>query len=233
MEAAEHKAEKPKKNHGEHVQLNKGDVEAALATRVSSKIEQTYITPTETHNPIEMSGTIAHWEWRRKADALRCDAIRERRAEHRRAAHSDWNCENVRVICPFVGGAFGCKGAVWLHVFLAAMGSESRRRSGEGSRPAPEHVYRHRTSHADAPDDFARRDARRKIAGDAARERHARLRRSANFTESCGARSTGVMYDEPGDPGRGNGLSGERRHADIHARARRMSRHVCARMRDG
>ena len=30
------------------------------------KIEQTYITPTETHNPIEMSGTIAAWECDKK-----------------------------------------------------------------------------------------------------------------------------------------------------------------------
>ena len=32
--------------------------------------------------------------------------------------------ENVRIICPFVGGAFGCKGAVWMHVLLAAMGAK-------------------------------------------------------------------------------------------------------------
>ncbi|MBR7552108.1 molybdopterin-dependent oxidoreductase, partial [Mycobacterium tuberculosis] len=26
-----------------------------------------------------------------------------------------------RVVCPFVGGGFGCKGSVWSHVVLAAM----------------------------------------------------------------------------------------------------------------
>ncbi len=31
---------------------------------------------------------------------------------------------NVRVICPFVGGGFGCKGSVWSHVVLAAMASK-------------------------------------------------------------------------------------------------------------
>ena len=34
------------------------------------------------------------------------------------------NEENVRVICPFVGGGFGCKGSVWSHVVLAAMAAK-------------------------------------------------------------------------------------------------------------
>jgi xanthine dehydrogenase YagR molybdenum-binding subunit len=29
--------------------------------------------------------------------------------------------EQVRVICPFVGGGFGCKGVTWPHVALTAM----------------------------------------------------------------------------------------------------------------
>jgi xanthine dehydrogenase YagR molybdenum-binding subunit len=32
--------------------------------------------------------------------------------------------ENVRVICPFVGGGFGCKGSAWSHVVLAAMAAK-------------------------------------------------------------------------------------------------------------
>src|SRR4051812_4530805 len=62
MEAAAKKAEQPKKNNEEKVQIKKGDVDAALEDSGLVKIEQTYLTPTETHNPIEMSGTIAHWE---------------------------------------------------------------------------------------------------------------------------------------------------------------------------
>src|SRR5438045_3529838 len=62
MEAAVKKAEQPKKNRDEKVQIKKGDVDAAFKDSGLVKIEQTYLTPTETHNPIEMSGTIAHWE---------------------------------------------------------------------------------------------------------------------------------------------------------------------------
>ena len=46
--------------------MKKGDAEAALKDANLVKIEQTYITPTETHNPIEMSGTIALWEGDKK-----------------------------------------------------------------------------------------------------------------------------------------------------------------------
>src|SRR5881227_288945 len=66
MEAAVKKADKPSKNRDEKVQIKKGDVEAALKDANLVRIEQTYITPTETHNPIEMSGTIAHWEGDKK-----------------------------------------------------------------------------------------------------------------------------------------------------------------------
>src|SRR3982074_2596926 len=55
MEAAVKKAEKPKWNRDEKMQISKGDVGKALKDANLVKIEQTYTTPTETHNPIEMS----------------------------------------------------------------------------------------------------------------------------------------------------------------------------------
>ena len=60
MEASD-KATKPKESFGP-VQIKKGDVDLALKDASLTKIEQTYTTPTETHNPIEMSGTIAAWD---------------------------------------------------------------------------------------------------------------------------------------------------------------------------
>src|SRR5438309_5185775 len=50
MEAAVKKAEQPKKNRDEKVQIKKGDVDAAFKDSGLVKIEQTYLTPTETHN---------------------------------------------------------------------------------------------------------------------------------------------------------------------------------------
>ena len=58
--------------------------------------------------------------------------------------------EQVRVVCPFVGGAFGCKGPVWPHTILAAMAARVVGRpvkleltrqqmfSGTGHRPPTE-----------------------------------------------------------------------------------------------
>ena len=60
--AAAQKAEKPRKNQDEEAQPKKGDVAPALANPDIVRVHQTYTTPTETHNPIEMSGTIAAWE---------------------------------------------------------------------------------------------------------------------------------------------------------------------------
>lgn len=124
MEAAEHKASKPKSNHDENVQLKKGDADSAFADAGLVHLVQTYITPTGTHNPIEMSGTIAHWE---SEDRLTLyDATQFVKGVQSILSRA-WNLptENVRVISPFVGGAFGCKGAVWPHVFLAAMGAKA------------------------------------------------------------------------------------------------------------
>src|SRR5947209_4063652 len=123
MEAAEGKAKKPEKNHDEHVQVKKGDADAALADGSLTKIEQTYTTPTETHNPIEMSGTIAAWE----GDKLTLwDATQFVKGVQSVVSRA-WNLptENVRVICPFVGGAFGCKGAVWPHVLAATVAAKA------------------------------------------------------------------------------------------------------------
>src|ERR1041385_63262 len=39
--------------------------------------------------------------------------------------------EQVRVICPFVGGGFGCKGNTWPHTALAAMAAQVVKRPGK------------------------------------------------------------------------------------------------------
>jgi xanthine dehydrogenase YagR molybdenum-binding subunit len=195
MEAAEHKAEKPKSNHMENVQLKKGDVDAALADANLVKIEQTYITPTETHNPIEMSGTIASWE---SDDRLTLyDATQFVKGVQSIMSRA-WGLptENVRVICPFVGGAFGCKGAVWPHVLLAAMGAKVAR------VPVKFHVPRKNMFTATGH----RTPTQQRISLTATRDGKLRAMQHVSdtltstvgkFTESCGARSTGIMYNSP------------------------------------
>ena len=195
MESAEHKATKPSKNNNEHVQLKKGDVDKALGDSSLTKIEETYETPTETHNPIEMSGTIAIWEAPDKLTVF--DATQFVKGVQSILSRA-WAIplENVRVISPFVGGAFGCKGAVWPHVLLAATAAKV------AGMPVKFHVPRKfmftGTGH--------RTPTRQRIALAATKDgklmamRHVTNTVSSPvgpFTESCGARSTGVMYESP------------------------------------
>jgi xanthine dehydrogenase YagR molybdenum-binding subunit len=99
----------------------KGSIEVGLA-QATSKLEQTYTTPTEHHNPMEPHATIAVWH----GDELTLyDATqgifgcRNRLAEIFGIAK-----DKVRVIDQFVGGGFGCKGTPWSHVALAAMAAK-------------------------------------------------------------------------------------------------------------
>lgn len=83
------------------------------------RVEQTYRTPTENHNPIETHATTAHWE----GDRLTVYDSTQYNFGVRQALATTLSLpeENVRVVCQFIGGAFGCKGAAWSHITLAAI----------------------------------------------------------------------------------------------------------------
>lgn len=195
MEEAAHNATKPRKNNDEPVQLKKGDAAKALSDSSLTRVEQTYLTPTETHNPIEMSGTIAQWEGDEKLTLW--DATQFVKGVQNLLADAfSLKIENVRVIDPFVGGAFGCKGAVWPHVFLTAMAAKA------AGVPVKFHLPRksmftgagHRTPTRQTISLAATRDGQLQ----AIRHNSETLTSPVGeFTESCGARSTGVMYASP------------------------------------
>jgi xanthine dehydrogenase YagR molybdenum-binding subunit len=195
MEAAVKKAAKPKANNDENVQIKKGDAAAALKDPSLVKIEQTYITPTETHNPIEMSGTIAHWESDKKLTLY--DATQFVKGVQNVLARTlGLELENVRIISPFVGGAFGCKGAVWMHVLLAAMGAKV------AGVPVKLHVSRrnmfvgtgHRTPTRQTLSLAATKDGKLQAMQHVSETLTSPV---GQFTESCGSRSTGLMYESP------------------------------------
>jgi xanthine dehydrogenase YagR molybdenum-binding subunit len=83
------------------------------------QLDAVYRTPMEHHNPMEPHATLAHWEGARLTlyDATQyVSGVRETVAKTLGISMGD-----VRVIDPFVGGGFGCKGSTWSHVVLAAM----------------------------------------------------------------------------------------------------------------
>src|SRR5947209_3869666 len=90
------------------------------------KVDEIYRTPTEHHNPMEPHATTAVWEGERLTvyDATQYTyGVR-----HAMAATFGIPEENVRVICKFTGGGFGCKGTVWSHVSLAAAAAREVKR---------------------------------------------------------------------------------------------------------
>lgn len=195
MQQAGNAAKKPEKNHGAPVQLSKGDLDPVLKDGNVVKVEQTYITPVETHNPIEMSGTIAVWEAEDKLTLY--DATQFVKGVQSVLARA-WNLptENVRVICPFVGGAFGCKGAVWPHVLLAAMAAKAAR------VPVKFHVPRkfmftgagHRPETRQWVSLAATRDGKLQAMQHVTGTSTSTV---GEYIESCGPRSTGIMYSSP------------------------------------
>ncbi|MEM7556098.1 MAG: xanthine dehydrogenase family protein molybdopterin-binding subunit [Cyanobacteria bacterium P01_A01_bin.84] len=85
------------------------------------KVDEIYTTPTENHNPLEPSATIAVWE----NDTLTVYTSTQSTYGTKKALATSLQIpeENVRVICQFIGGGFGCKGAFWSHMLLPAVAS--------------------------------------------------------------------------------------------------------------
>jgi xanthine dehydrogenase YagR molybdenum-binding subunit len=101
-------------------QTRRGDPERALTT-AEVKVEHTYVIPRENHNPIEMHATIAAWDGGRLTLWDKTQWVHNTADEI--AAIFSIPEENIRVISPFVGGAFGSGLRTWPHVTLAALGA--------------------------------------------------------------------------------------------------------------
>ena len=106
----------------EKLQVKRGEVDAALAT-AAQKIDAIYSTPVENHNPIETYSTTAEWE---APDRLLIhEATRGIKQLQRIVANAfGLPRENVRIVCPFIGGAFGSKGFQCSHTLLAAAAAQ-------------------------------------------------------------------------------------------------------------
>jgi xanthine dehydrogenase YagR molybdenum-binding subunit len=106
---------------GDKPKYQRGDPDQAFSA-AAVKIDQTYTTPQENHNPMELSATIASWD----GDMLTLhDATQF--VGGARSVVATWlgiADDRVRVIDPFVGGGFGCKGSTWPHAVMAAIAAK-------------------------------------------------------------------------------------------------------------
>ena len=111
-------ARAPKMLRGVPADTERGDFDAGWGA-ASSWVEAVYTTPVEHHNPMEPHATLAHWEGGRLTLYDSTQNISGVQATV--AGRFAMDPEQVRVVSPFVGGGFGCKGSAWSHVMLAAM----------------------------------------------------------------------------------------------------------------
>jgi xanthine dehydrogenase YagR molybdenum-binding subunit len=106
----------------EKLQAKRGDVSGALAT-AAHKIDVVYSTPIENHNPIETTSTTAEWETPYRL--LIHESTRGIKQLQKVVANAfGLPPENVRIVCEFIGGAFGSKAFQWSHTLLAAAAAQ-------------------------------------------------------------------------------------------------------------
>jgi xanthine dehydrogenase YagR molybdenum-binding subunit len=119
------RAYKPESLTGGEADTRRGDPDAA-STHAPFRIDATYTTPIEHHNPMEPHATIAAWEGDRLTlyDSTQyVDGVRTTMAKL-----LGIEPDNIRVVCHYTGGGFGCKGSMWSHVALAAMAARQVQR---------------------------------------------------------------------------------------------------------
>jgi xanthine dehydrogenase YagR molybdenum-binding subunit len=97
---------------------SRGDPAGVFAT-APVRFEATYTTPIEHHNPMEPHATIAAWDGDHLTVWTATQGISG--AQTTLSGLFGIDPQNVRVICPFVGGGFGCKGNTWPPATLAAV----------------------------------------------------------------------------------------------------------------
>ena len=96
-----------------------GDKATAALNSAPARVEYVYQTPTENHNPMEPHATIASWDGDHLTLFESTQGVFNTR--QRLAGLFGLHDDNVRVVCHYVGGGFGTKGAIWAHTILAAM----------------------------------------------------------------------------------------------------------------
>lgn len=107
------------------IDSERGNADRAFET-APVKIDQTYSTPVETHNVIELHGTVADWDGKKFTLYETSQAV----VNHRAVVAQILGVprEDVRVISKFLGSGFGSKLWPWPHSALAAAASRKLNR---------------------------------------------------------------------------------------------------------
>jgi xanthine dehydrogenase YagR molybdenum-binding subunit len=95
-----------------------GDFDTAYAS-AAVKIDQKYSTPTQHHNPIELFSTTAMWQGDQLTIHEPSQNVTGWKIELARQLKID--PANVRIVSPYVGGAFGSKGPMTARTAIVAV----------------------------------------------------------------------------------------------------------------
>ena len=103
---------------GPRIQSHRGDPDAAFAS-APVKIDYTYSTPVETHNPMEMHATAAVWRGPRVTHYESSQGV----VNHHSVMSEVLGVppENIEIISRFIGSGFGGKLFPWPHSALCAV----------------------------------------------------------------------------------------------------------------
>ncbi len=99
------------------VESERGDPDGAFDA-APAKVDATYVTPVETHNPIELHATTAVWEGERLTVYEATQAVNNARTVV--AQMLGVEREHVRIVSRFLGSGFGGKLWPWSHCLIAA-----------------------------------------------------------------------------------------------------------------
>ena len=102
---------------GPHVASKRGDPEGAFNS-APVQLDETYSTPVETHNPMEMHATTAVWDGKKYTLYESSQGV----VNHQTVMYQVLGVpkENVEVISRFIGSGFGGKLFPWPHSAIAA-----------------------------------------------------------------------------------------------------------------
>jgi xanthine dehydrogenase YagR molybdenum-binding subunit len=97
---------------------SRGDADSAFP-KAPVQLDQTYLTPTEVHNPMEMHATIAVWNKEKVTLYESSQGV----VNHHNVMSEMLGIplENIEVIAKFIGSGFGGKLFPWPHSLLAAV----------------------------------------------------------------------------------------------------------------
>ncbi len=104
---------------------SRGDADAALRT-AAVVTDLQYSIERNNHNPMEIPATVASWDGDKLTVWDKVQSISGAQQVYSQAFGIP--LDHVRVISPFVGGAFGSAGTTWPHQLLAAFAARQMRR---------------------------------------------------------------------------------------------------------